>query len=151
MTSRKIETLVGMFVLAGLACLGYLAINIGGLKLWSDNSYSLQARFSSVGNLNEGAAVRIAGVNVGMVSRIELDKEEFVAIVSFNLDPDLVLDEDTLASIKSSGLIGDKYIELSPGGSGIQLESGDLIIDTESAVDIEGLLSRFAFGSVDEE
>lgn len=149
MTSRKIETLVGIFVLAGLACLAYLAINLGGLNLFGDATYPLKARFNSVGNLHEGAAIRIAGVQVGAVSHIELDFDQFVAIVSFDVQSDLALDDDTIASIKSNGLIGNKFIELSPGGSGIPLEAGDLIIDTESAVDIEGLISRFAFGDVE--
>jgi len=151
MTSKKIETLVGIFVLAGLICLGYLAINMGGLKLWVEDTYPIQARFLSVGNLNQGASVRIAGVKVGVVSAIQLDKESYAAMVTMEVDPGLQLDDDTIASIKSSGLIGDKFVELSPGASGILLEPGDLIIDTESALDIEGLISRFAFGAVKDE
>lgn len=151
MTSKKIETLVGIFVLTGLLGLSYLSFNLGGLQLWSKHTYSLQARFLSIGNLNEGAAVKIAGVDVGMVTSIELDKDEFVALVTMDLEPTLALDDDTIASIKSSGLIGDKFIELIPGGSGIPLEAGDVVVDTESAVDIEGLISRFAFGEIDTE
>lgn len=151
MTSKKIEILVGTFVLLGLFCLAYLSFNLAGLQLLGKKTFSIQARFLYVGNLNEGAAVKIAGVDVGKVSSIVLDMEEFVALVTMDLDPALALDDDTLASIKSSGLIGDKFIELSPGGSGIPLEPGQTVIDTESAVDIEGLISRFAFGEIGEE
>ena len=149
--SKIVEFTVGLFVLSGLLCLGYLAINLGGLKMWGEESYTLQARFNSIGGLNEGAAVRIAGVNVGTVTAVTLDKQTFVAIVEMRLRPDLVFDDDTMASIKSSGLIGDKYIELTPGYSGNPMSQGEMIVDTESALDIEGLIRQFAFGKVETE
>lgn len=150
MNSQKIEYTVGLFVMAGLVCIAYLAIHLGGLPFLNDESYVLRARFNTVGSLNKGASVRIAGVTVGSVESMELDKTDFVAIVNLRLAADIELEDDTIASIKSNGLIGDKYIDLTPGASGIVMEAGDTIIDTESAVDIEGLISRFAFGGVEE-
>ena len=149
--SKVVEFTVGLFVLSGLLCLGYLAVNLGGLKMWGEEPFMLQASFESIGGLNEGAAVRIAGVNVGTVSAVSLDKKYFRAIVEMQLRPDLVFDDDTMASIKSSGLIGDKYIELTPGYSGNPLSQGEIIDDTESALDIEGLIRKFAFGKVEGE
>ena len=90
--------------------------------------------------------MEIAGVPVGRVQSIELDAR-FSAIISLEIDRSIELDDDTIASIKTAGLIGDRFIKLSPGGSGILLEPGDLILDTESALDIEDLISRFSMGN----
>ncbi len=151
MNNRKIEFMVGLFVLAGLAGILYLALQIGGSRLLGGDSYSLQARFGSISGVNPGSRVEIAGVKVGTVRSIELNKEQFVAIVTLELPDSLSLDDDTIASVKTSGLIGDRFIDLQPGGSGFPLEPGDMIVDTESALDIESLISRFALGGLDEE
>ncbi len=150
MNSKKVELIVGTFVLVGLVAILYLALQVGSNR-WSGDHYSLHARFLNAGGLNEGSSVQIAGVKVGTVGSITLNKEQMVAMVELKLPTDLVLDDDTIASIKSTGLIGDKFLALNPGGSGIPLEAGEVIVDTESAVDIEDLISRFAFGSIEEE
>lgn len=149
MNSKKLELTVGGFVLLGLVAVLYLALQVGGNR-WAGDSYSLHARFLNAGGLNEGSSVQIAGVKVGTVGGITLNQDQMVAMVELKLPAGLVLEDDTIASIKSTGLIGDKYLALNPGGSGIPLEPGDIIVDTESAVDIEDLISRFAFGSIDE-
>jgi len=148
---NKMEFGVGLFVLAGLAAIFYLAIAIGGARLWGGDTYQLEARFSSVAGLNVGSRVDIAGVRVGTVRGIRLDPQQFVAIVTLELPRSIELDDDTIASIRTAGLIGDRFVSLSPGGSGIPLEPGDMILDTESAMDIESLISRFAFGSIDDD
>ena len=145
MNRKWIELTVGCFVLAGIVAMLYLAIQVGGARFFGGESYTLQARFSSLSGVNEGSRVEIAGVDVGVVKGIELN-DNFFAIATLQLRRDLSLDDDTLASVKTSGLIGDRYIELAPGGSGIPLEPGDMIVDTESALDIESLISRFALG-----
>ena len=99
---------------------------------------------------NSGSRVEIAGVRVGTVESIVLN-DNFYSIVTFKLPKTIQLDDDTIVSVKTAGLIGDRYLNVSPGGSGIPLEAGDLIVDTESAFDIESLISRFAFGGIDEE
>ena len=149
MNSKKVELTVGTFVLLGLVAILYLALQVGSNR-WAGDHYSLYARFLNAGGLNEGSSVQIAGVKVGTVGSITLNKEQMVAMVEIKLPTDLVLDDDTIASIKSTGLIGDKFLALNPGGSGIQLEAGEVIVDTESAVDLEDLISRFAFGSIDD-
>jgi len=151
MKQKNIEFTVGLFVLVGIAAILYLAIQIGSSRFLGSDSTVIQARFSNVGGLNEGSNIMIAGVKVGVVGKIELDTENIIAIVQLNLNTDLIIYDDAIASIKTNGLIGDKYIALDPGGSGLELEPGEPIVDTESAIDIESLISRFAFGSIDEE
>ena len=99
--------------------------------------------------MNPGSRVEIAGVRVGTVKSVHLD-ETYFARVTLELPRSVQVDADTIASIKTSGLIGDRFIELSPGGSGLFLEAGEMIYDTESALDIEDLISRFALGDIDE-
>jgi phospholipid/cholesterol/gamma-HCH transport system substrate-binding protein len=144
----SVETAVGIFVLIGILCVGYLTIKLGKLELLADNYYVLNARFQSVSGLKKGAQVEIAGVPVGKVDLISLDHERQVALVKLKIEHGVVLTDDVIASVKTSGLIGDKYIKLSPGGSDTVLQAGDTIIETESALDIEELISKYAFGKV---
>lgn len=148
MKNTKIEYLVGCFVLAGLAAILYLAIQVGGARLLGGDVYQLQAQFSSAAGVNPGSRVEIAGVRVGTVKSVNLD-EAYYALVTLELPRSVKLDADTIASVKTSGLIGDRFIELSPGGSDLFLEDGEMIYDTESALDIEDLISRFALGGID--
>ncbi|MGJ8651489.1 MAG: outer membrane lipid asymmetry maintenance protein MlaD [Opitutaceae bacterium] len=150
MNNRKIEFLVGCFVLVGLGAVLYLAIQVGSARFFNSDSYELKARFSSISGVNTGSRIEIAGVRVGTVTEIVLN-DDFFAILTLELPNSIQLDDDTIASVKTAGLIGDRYINLSPGGSGLPLEPGDTIVDTESAMDIEGLISRFALGGIDEE
>lgn len=150
MNNRTIEFLVGSFVLVGLAAVLYLAIQVGSARFFGSDSYELKARFNSASGVNPGSRIEIAGVKVGTVKDVVLD-DNFYAIVTLELPKSLELDEETIASVKTSGLIGDRFIELSPGGFGELLGQGDMIVDTESALDIESLISRFALGGIDEE
>ena len=149
MNNRKIEFLVGCFMLVGIGAVLYLAIQVGSTRVFGGDHYMLQARFSSTSGVNVGSRVEIAGVRVGTVKSIILN-DSFYSIVTFDLPSSIQLDDDTIVSIKTAGLIGDRYLNISPGGSGFPLEAGDLIVDTESALDIEGLISRFAFGGIDD-
>lgn len=149
MNSRKIEFAVGLFVLVGLAAAAYLAIRIGGGRLVSPDTYELTARFTNASGLKPGSSVRVAGVSIGDVTKVTLKPDDMAALVSFRVPAALRLDDDTVAAIKSSGLIGEKFISLKPGGSGTALKAGALIVDTESSVDLEDVIARFAFGSVE--
>ena len=149
MNNRKIEFLVGCFVLVGIIAVLYLAIKVGGARFMGGGHYELQARFSSVSGVNPGSRVEIAGVKVGTVTRIELN-EHFFAIVTFEVPSTLRLGDDTFLSVKTAGLIGDRFLDLSPGVEEPFLEAGDMIVDTESALDIESLISRFALGGIDD-
>jgi phospholipid/cholesterol/gamma-HCH transport system substrate-binding protein len=148
MKTRTVEISVGFFVLIGLICIAYLTINLGEIGWLAGRRYTVTARFASVGGLKEGGSVSLAGVEVGEVERIILDKEGMVAEVHLKIDASIPLTEDTIASVKTRGLIGDKYVELLPGGSDTILKDGDEILQTESAVDLEEIISKYAFGEV---
>lgn len=149
MKQSSVEVGVGIFVLIGIICVGYLTLRLGQLQLLKGDYYHLSARFRSVAGLKVGAQVEIAGVQVGQVDAITLDSTEMDARVRLKIKNDVKLGDDVIASVKTAGLIGDKYIKLSPGGSEDMLEPGGVITDTESALDIEELISRYAFGSVE--
>ncbi len=139
------EFSVGVFVLIGLLCLGYLTIKLGKLEMFSGNGYNIQARFTSVAGLKVGAGIEIAGVSVGKVTKIALDQTTYTAEVTLQLPPEVVLSNDAIASIKTSGLIGDKYISISLG-NGNPIPPGGQLTETESSVDIESLISKVIFG-----
>lgn len=144
----KIEVMVGIFVLLGLLCVGYLTIKLGKLQLIGGNYYTINARFSNIGGLKEGNEVQVSGVVVGRVDSIELNPDDFSVIVHMNILKNVKLTDDSIASIKTSGLIGDKFVKISPGGSDIVLNAGDTLIDTTPPVDLEELISKYVFGSV---
>jgi phospholipid/cholesterol/gamma-HCH transport system substrate-binding protein len=145
-TRYAVETSVGVFVFVTLLCVGYLTIQLGELDFLGTDTYPVKARFNSVSGLKVGNEVQIAGVSVGKVESIDLQKDRFVAIVTMSIDKDVTLSDDSMAAVKTSGLIGDKYISLSPGGSGMVLEPGDMIIDTQSPIDVEELVGKYVFG-----
>ena len=147
MKKQSIETSVGIFFLIGLICVGYLTIKLGKMEFISDNSYVVKAKFKSVSGLKPGSQVEMAGVKIGSIDSVSLDKDDR-ALVNIKINKGIVLTDDVIASIKTSGLIGDRYISISPGGSEIILKSGDTITETESAIDIEELISKYVFGSV---
>lgn len=148
MKKASVELAVGVFVLIGILCIGYLTIKLGKMELLGDNHYQLLARFDNVSGLKVGASVEIAGVSVGKVDAISLEPERLVARVRLKIDRRVQLHDDVIASVKTAGLIGDKYIKLTPGGGGTMLEPGDEITETESAVDLEELISKYVFGGV---
>ncbi|MGA9534531.1 MAG: outer membrane lipid asymmetry maintenance protein MlaD [Desulfobacterales bacterium] len=148
MKKWSVEVAVGLFVLIGIACIGYLTIRLGKMEIIGDNYYTVSARFQSIAGLKAGSEVELAGVPVGQVEGFSLDQERWMAVVQMKIMKSIVLTEDVIASIKTSGLIGDKYIKLSPGVSDVPLKPGGMIIETESALDIEELISKFVFGKV---
>ena len=139
---------VGVFVFIGLVCTAYLTIRLGKLDFFGPSGYYLIARFESVSGLKSGAFVEMAGVQIGEVESIKLDPNDQVAVVKMMIHSYIQLSDDVIASIKTSGLIGDKYIQISAGGSDTILTDGDLIFETESAVDLESLISKYVFGDV---
>jgi phospholipid/cholesterol/gamma-HCH transport system substrate-binding protein len=144
----RVEVTVGIFVLVAIVCVGYLTIQLGQLRIIGKGYYELKARFSTVSGLQAGNAVRVAGVKVGQVHSIHLRDNLQAAMVTMRLREDVELTDDSIASIKTSGLIGDRYISISPGGSGIYLQPGDTIIDTQPPIDFEEILSKYVFGDV---
>jgi phospholipid/cholesterol/gamma-HCH transport system substrate-binding protein len=150
MKKATIETVVGIFVLIGILCLSYLSIKLGKMELIGGNYYEVSALFGSISGLKSGATVEIAGVDVGRVDRIELDpKSNAVAKVFLQVRKGVRLTDDVIASIRTRGLIGDKYVLLKPGGSDRQIVDGGVIRETESAIDFEELISKYIHGNVD--
>jgi phospholipid/cholesterol/gamma-HCH transport system substrate-binding protein len=149
MRQSSVELGVGIFVLLGIFCVGYLTLRLGEVEMLRDDYYFLNARFTSVTGLKVGAQVEIAGVQVGQVDAISLDFKEHVALVRLKLKEGIQLSEDAIASVQTAGLLGDKYIQLSQGGSDQMLKPGDRIIETEPALNIEDLIRKYAFGKLD--
>ncbi len=148
MKTHTLETSVGVFVLIGLICVGYLTVKLGKMEWVRTDHYYLDARFTSVEGLKKGAAVDVAGVQIGKVESIRLDYENMVARVRLKIKAGVPISEDVIAAVKTSGLIGDKYISLSPGGSETLLKSGDRIVETQSSVDMEAMIAKYAFGGI---
>lgn len=144
----KLELIVGVFVLTGLGAVAYLALKIGAGNLVGSDTYLVQARFANIGGLNPGSNVTIAGVSVGRVEAVRLNATDYSAIAELRLRQTVRLPADSIVSIRTSGLIGDKYLAIAPGGDARMLAPGELITETESAVDLESLISRFAFGNI---
>lgn len=147
MTFAK-QSIVGVFVVLGLICVSYLTIKLGRMELFDSSGYTVTARFSSVTGLRTGANVEIAGVPVGRVTSIRLDPQTFMADVDLRISDGVSLSDDVMASVKTSGLIGDKFISLAPGGSDTPLKSGDTITDTEPTLDLEALIGKVVFGGI---
>ena len=147
---RRINTelSVGFFIILGVVCLTFLAIKMGDLGVNAD-SYPVQARFASTSGLKEGAFVEVAGVRVGRVTSIELDTERYAAEVTMAIDKRVRLQEDAIASVRSTGIIGDKFVKISPGGSDVYLEPGDSLLDTEPSISLEELISKYIFEGKD--
>jgi phospholipid/cholesterol/gamma-HCH transport system substrate-binding protein len=145
---RKIdlELSVGIFLLAGILSLGYLSIKLAKMEVIGGSGYELVAQFANIGGLKEGSSVVIAGVDVGRVKSIRL--EDYEAEVILVLPQEIEIQEDAIASIKTKGLIGEKFIQITPGGSDMIMKSGDRIRETEPAVDMEALISNFVFGKI---
>jgi phospholipid/cholesterol/gamma-HCH transport system substrate-binding protein len=149
MKKASLELIVGLFVLVGILCLTYLSVKLGKIEFFSSAHYQLHADFASVSGLKNGAAVELAGVEVGKVERIMLDpKFHDQARVFLKINRDVPITDDVIASVRTKGIIGDKFIKLKPGGSKILLGDNGKIRETESSVDLEELLSKYIHGSV---
>ncbi|HKP00792.1 MAG TPA: outer membrane lipid asymmetry maintenance protein MlaD [Nitrospiraceae bacterium] len=146
MEKTKLEMVVGVFVLVGLLCLAYLSVKLGKLELIGGGVYEVEAQFNSASGLKPGSAIEIAGVEVGRVRGITLNQDR--AMVKLAVNDTIKLYTDTIASIKTRGIIGEKFLALSPGGGGDPLKPGDTIRDTESGLDLEELVSQFVHGNV---
>jgi phospholipid/cholesterol/gamma-HCH transport system substrate-binding protein len=146
MKKTSIEAAVGLFMLIGIVCVGYLSIHLGKMEWGGDRFYPVFARFQSVSGLIAGAHIELAGVHIGRVDSIVLDPKRQVAVVELKIQKGVMLSDDVIASVKTSGLIGDKYLQLAPGSSDTVLKPGGMITETESAVDIEALISKYVFG-----
>jgi phospholipid/cholesterol/gamma-HCH transport system substrate-binding protein len=143
MKKINIETGVGIFIIIGLVCLAYLSVNLGDVNLFGSEQYPVTARFANISGLKAGATVEVAGVEIGKVSGIVL--EDYEAVVDMMIDPEIKIQEDAIASIRTQGIIGDKYIKIKTGGAEEFIEVNGEILETESALELEELISKYIF------
>ena len=145
------ETVVGIFVVIGLIAIGYMTVKLGNVGFLGDSNYQLTARFNTVTGLRVGNPINMLGLEIGRVAKFTMDQENQQAIVLLEINKGIEIYDDAIASIKTEGLIGDKYISVDAGGGGDLLEDGDSITETESPTDIMDLVSKYAFGDVEGE
>lgn len=148
MKKVNVDLIVGLFILAGFSCFVYISLQLGEFSIFSmDEVYSVQADFENISGLKRGAVVEMAGVDIGKVSAISLGEQD-LAHVTLQIDKSIKVTDDAIASIKTQGIIGDKYVKITQGGSEDILVDGSWLTETESAVDIEELVSKYIFGDV---
>ena len=151
MKKYSIETVVGIFVVAGLLCVAYMTVKLGKVSLIGDEYYSLYARFASVSGLRVDSPVEINGIEVGRVEQLNIDQDKQIAMVKLRIEKGIKVYEDAIASIKTSGLIGDKLIKIDPGGGDDILKPGGTITETNSPIDVEDIISKYVFGDLKKE
>lgn len=144
MNSRKAEIYSGIFIAFGMFCFAYVAVNLGGMSLLSENKYAIRAKFTSVSGLKNGALVEIAGVEVGKVEKIVLDGAQ--AELHMKIRNSVKIESDAVASIRTRGLIGEKFVKITPGSdTDSVLKNNEEISETESVVDLEELIGKFIY------
>ena len=149
MGNSRMEITVGVFLVMGFLALGWLAMQLGEVSwLTGAKSYTLNAEFNNISGVKLGADIQISGVTVGKVRQLRLN-EDNLAMVAMLIDKGVKVPVDSIASVKSQGIIGDKFIQITLGGDETAYQPGETIVDTESAVDLESLISKFAFGQMD--
>ncbi len=147
---RKVdlELVVGVFLLIGMFSLAYISVKLGKLEVLGGAGYTVVADFDNDGGIKAGASVEIAGVPIGRVTGVKLDPNSYQAVVAMQVNEGVKLQDDAIASIKTKGLIGEKFVQITPGASEKNIPDGGKIRDTESAIDIESVISKFVFGKV---
>lgn len=147
MNKKSIEIFVGLFVVLGALSLLFLALKAANLASFASggDSYTLTARFDNIGGLKARAPVRSAGVNVGRVTSVRLDPQTYLGVVTLEVNKGVQFPKDSSAKILTSGLLGDQYIGIEPGGDLKNLAPGDVITQTQSAVVLENLIGQFLF------
>jgi phospholipid/cholesterol/gamma-HCH transport system substrate-binding protein len=151
MERTKLDLWVGMFVVAGIGAVVMLAMKVGNLSTYNvSETYQVQAYFTNIGGLKPKASIRSAGVLVGRVTEITLDTERYEAKVSMSLDKRYQFPKDTFANILTSGVLGEQYIGLAPGGDSEMIKGGDVIKKTQSAMVLEDLIGKFIYSKADE-
>jgi len=146
MNQRKFEFFVGLFMALGLLSLAYLSVRIARNELFTEKGYKIQAVFANCSGVRPGSAIMIAGVEIGRVKEIAL--RDYEANVTFEIQHGVDLQKDSIASIKTKGLIGEKYIEITPGAAEQNIPPGGRLLSTEPAMDIEGLISKYVQGNI---
>jgi phospholipid/cholesterol/gamma-HCH transport system substrate-binding protein len=145
----RIEISVGIFMIIGLIAVSFIAIKLGDLTMLGKDQYQLVAKFTSASGLRTGAHVEAAGVRVGGIDSIEFDTDQYYAVVTININNGVTVSDDAVASVRTAGIIGDKFIKITPGGSGEYLTQGMEILETEPSINLEELISKYIFENND--
>jgi len=148
MKKYSMETTVGIFVVLGLICVGYMTVKLGKVSFFGDNTYSLYAPFASASGLRAGSPVEVYGIEVGSIERLGIDPDRDMALVKMKIKRGVKIYDDAAATVKTAGLIGDKFIRIDPGGSGELLKPGETLVNTSTPPDIDELIGKYAFGDV---
>ena len=146
MKQLRLEAVVGLFVIVGLGCLAYLSVQMARVQLFGSNMYTLTAVFPTVSGLRSGASVEIAGVTVGHVQRVELDG--FDAVVTMRVHKDVQLSKDAIVSIRTRGLIGEKYLRVSQGADDRTIPAGGRVREVEPPLDFEEMIAQLIQGKI---
>src|SRR4030042_1573678 len=148
MRKYRYETVAGIFVVIGLLCVGYMTVKLGKINLFGEDTYTLYARFTSVSGWRVGTPVEMLGLEIGRVQSLTLDQKDQLVVAELKIKRGVNVYGDAIASIKTAGLIGDRYMSIDPGGADQVLPSGKTIVQTEPPIDIGDLIGKYAFGSV---
>ncbi len=148
MRKYRYETVAGIFVVIGLLCVGYMTVKLGKINLFGEDTYTLYARFTSVSGLRVGNPVEMLGLEIGRVQSLTLDQKDQLAVAELKIKRGVNVYGDAIASIKTAGLIGDRYVGIDPGGSAEILKPGAMIAQTQPPIDIGELIGKYAFGEV---
>jgi len=146
MKKTCLEFIVGLFLAIGIGCLAWMSIKLARTEFFATNGYEVQVAFSNGGGLRRGTPVLIAGVEIGRIESVGL--EDYEAKIRMVIQKGVVLQSDTIASIKTKGLIGEKYIELTPGASDKAIKPGGVIRETQTAMDLEALIGKYIPGNL---
>jgi phospholipid/cholesterol/gamma-HCH transport system substrate-binding protein len=148
MKKYAMETVVGIFVVIGLFAIAYMTVKLGHVSFLVNDSYSLYAKFNTISGLKVGNPVDMFGIEIGRVEKLDMDQKDGLAIVELKINKGVKVYGDAIASIKTEGLIGDRYVNIDPGGATEPLKPGETITETQSPVDITELIGKYVFGGV---
>ena len=148
MKKYAMETTAGIFVVIGLFCIAYMTVKLGHVSFLGENTYLLYAKFTTVSGLRAGSPVDMLGIEVGRVERITMDQKNQMAVVEMRIKEGIQVYGDAIASIKTEGLIGDKYLSVEPGGAVELLKPGGTITQAQPPVDLVDIIGKYAFGEV---
>ena len=148
MTKFGKETAVGIFMVLGLALVVYLAVKLGNVSIFGNTTYPLVAQFNKATGLRLHNSVKMLGLEIGYIANMHINQEHQQAVVALRIRKGIKIYSDAIASIKTEGLIGEKYVSIDAGGAGTLLEPGDKIIETVPPVDLIDLIGKYAFGTV---
>jgi phospholipid/cholesterol/gamma-HCH transport system substrate-binding protein len=147
MKKVDLELIVGLFLLVGIIALAFISVKLGKMEWVGGGGYEVAAIFSSAGGLKVGAVVEVAGIEIGRIKSLSLN-DDYQARVVMDINSKVKLQDDAMASIRTKGLLGEKFVDITPGGADDLIEEGDVMYDTEPPIDLESLISKFIFGKV---